>query len=133
MKHTPTQLFIQPTFSQEFYNDQEGHGQINITPIPPTTSSESMFAPPFQKNGDASQIVRGFSSGVPKTLPTVEISTHTDPLHDEFLHFVRDSGMEHLAKDAGIIQNGVIAEMRDYSSQSTLGKINSEFNLTHLI
>ena len=41
-----------------------------------------------------------------------------DPLHDELLQMCRATGIEDIAKDSGIIKNGEIAVLKDYSSMS---------------
>lgn len=41
-------------------------------------------------------------------------------LHEEFLRFCRDSGIEGIAKHSGLVRNGVISDVKDYSSAPAL-------------
>ena len=49
--------------------------------------------------------------GVPNGVPLT--------LHDEFLGYVRDNGMEQIAKDSGVLQNGQIVPLADYYPQQS--------------
>jgi hypothetical protein len=103
---------------------------MSMSQIPGSTaSSEHLFNPSFQKNGGISNGTRTADSSNNSKPISSELPASSDPLHDEFLQFVRVSGMENLAKDAGIIQNGVIAEIREYSNA---GKF-CEYCLIHLL
>lgn len=48
------------------------------------------------------------------TANTVAPSNDMLHVHDEFLQLVRESGIESIAKEAGIVQNGEIPDLRDY-------------------
>jgi len=50
---------------------------------------------------------------------------HTEELHDEFLQFVKDSGIEGLAKEVGVIgSSGDIPALREYSESATVTRQN---------
>jgi len=60
------------------------------------------------------------SFSVQDLMPIYEVqASNPESIHDEFLQLVRDSGMETIAKDAGVIsQNGELSGLKDYYSAS---------------
>lgn len=56
-------------------------------------------------------------------------------LHDEFLQMMRDHGIEQIAKESGLVQNGEIPQLKEYvASTPTKGNycLNSSFLFGHL-
>jgi len=52
-------------------------------------------------------------------------TNNVENIHDEFLQLVRFSGIENIAKESGIIQNGEIPELREYSTNSTISMLDN--------
>ncbi len=99
--------------------------ETNIT-APPTTSSTlnpSIISPSeatlVNLPIDTSQSSNNFA--LHDLLPIYEVhAPNSESIHDEFLQLVRDSGMETIAKDAGVIsQNGELSGLKEYYSNGT--------------
>jgi len=53
-----------------------------------------------------------------------------ESLHDELLSLMRSSGMESIAKEAGVIKNGSIPGLKEYNTREYNTTFNSHFGLS---